>query len=159
MTPQETWHSAELAEARQTFCALVADGDTLAAFDLAVSRLKVWSKIVAERQAGRRFDATASACVRGVTASAAALLASLWMRSGRGLVGLWRVTMRDGYDNAEFWLSQARRAEMRGRMAEAQEHRAHAAALRRKAALTDFAAMLGAVAVLYAGCLLVSALT
>jgi hypothetical protein len=42
-------------------------------------------------------------------------------------------------------------------MAEAQEHRAHAAALRRKAALTDFAAMLGAVAVLYAGCLLVSA--
>jgi hypothetical protein len=67
--------------------------------------------------------------------------------------------MRDGYDNAEFWLSQARRAEMRGRMAEAQEHRAHAAALRRKAALTDFAAMIGAVAVLYAGCLLVSALT
>ena len=57
MTPQETWQSAELAEARQTFCALVADGDTLAAFDLAVSRLKVWSKIVAERQAGRRFDA------------------------------------------------------------------------------------------------------
>jgi hypothetical protein len=56
MTPQETWHSAELAETRQTFCDLVADGDTLAAFDLAVSRLKVWSKIVAERQAGRRFD-------------------------------------------------------------------------------------------------------
>lgn len=56
MTPQATWHSAELAEARQTFCVLVADGDTLAAFDLAVARLKVWSKIVAERQAGRRFD-------------------------------------------------------------------------------------------------------
>ena len=56
MTPKETWHSAELAETRQTFCDLVADGDTLAAFDLAVARLKVWSKIVAERQAGRRFD-------------------------------------------------------------------------------------------------------
>ena len=67
--------------------------------------------------------------------------------------------MRDGYDHAEFWMAQARRAEMRGRMAEAQEHRAHARALRRKAAFADFAAMLGAVAVLYAGCLLVSALT
>ena len=65
--------------------------------------------------------------------------------------------MTDGCAHAEFWMSQARRAEMRGRMAEAQEHRAHARALRRKAALTDFATMIGAVAVLYAGCLLVSA--
>jgi hypothetical protein len=53
----DTWQSADLAEARATFCELVADGDTLAAFDLATSRLKVWSKIVAERESGgRRFD-------------------------------------------------------------------------------------------------------
>jgi ferric-dicitrate binding protein FerR (iron transport regulator) len=62
--------------------------------------------------------------------------------------------MTDGYDHAEFWMSQARRAEMRGRLDEARAHRAHARRLRRTQWVKDFAVALGIAAMLCGGWIL-----